>query len=564
MTRDEIRKALGLPTQQETPEEKLPKGKVPVRVPVTLPPGTQPTSGMKGGPFGNVMSGQPDFEAIVKQVTKEPTRRTRRLNTDEMGFKEAQDLYLEDGSINPAYNTSKLADISAGMQLGAKLGMGQNMFFQLGAIAGGALGGALNKNLAGKQLHEQDMEEAAKINAQVEAKTAARIRAEQLQRQMNMDNWKVQRAAITDETKQKVTAQKDYKSKVVMLQSLLAGTPPDSPARSAILEAFRDAMRPQFGELADEMVDPQLGIKLTPHTTADGFEAVMDQFGNIRTLLDQNNEPIVSWESEVLKMRLKSKIKGGASYTPDQFFAAAEAALIGVSSFRSAKPGQRTALIYQLASRMADKSTLDVSTEDIQTTMSGATNLLPTKRVFSDGTEPVQNPVQQKQQEEVTPGVINNDSPFMSNSAPTPEDDEKFLQDAAKQLADPNLGKGDRTALEASYESAVARLKANRPNSFVDTRFVYQFFSPKNLTAVMVNNTPMKNSKGETVGGVKTKGNAYIVPAQNGKLKQFSGKSSKPKLGQVIQDEDGKFYLVVDYNGELYWGAEVDYISSKK
>lgn len=104
-------------------------------------------------------------------------------------LKDYPQLRDEQGNLNPRYNTSKAQDILAGLAQGAKMGMGQDPFFQFGAVLGGALGGVFNKNIAGYQRYQSDVALTQQENEQIVFKTNAQVKWEnsQLEAQVKRD-----------------------------------------------------------------------------------------------------------------------------------------------------------------------------------------------------------------------------------------------------------------------------------------------------------------------------------------------------------------------------------------
>lgn len=114
-----------------------------------------------------------DYFDEDNQPQKQPT-------PDYEQFQPAPQLYVN-GKLNPRYKTSRGSDLLYGLTQGAKMGLGQDPFVQLGLVIGGAIGGLRNKNSAGIPKYQQDVALNQQYNEGVAFRTNARMRLQQME-----------------------------------------------------------------------------------------------------------------------------------------------------------------------------------------------------------------------------------------------------------------------------------------------------------------------------------------------------------------------------------------------
>lgn len=203
-------------------------------------------------------------------------------------LKDVPQFWNPDGSLNKKYDTSKGQDVMAGIALGSQMGMGQDPFFALGAILGGAVGGLVNKNLAGKQQYQQDRMETLQYNQQVIEYTNAEIRAQDARRRQEETDLKKRKQEWTEEFQGEITKHRTIKEQEKAMNDMLDRLPSDMPPekREAFMDVYFNTMSQRNPGLTRDMFTDKYGMPMKQETIGDFRWLISKDGRTVEQLID--------------------------------------------------------------------------------------------------------------------------------------------------------------------------------------------------------------------------------------------------------------------------------------
>lgn len=269
--------------------------------------------------------------------------------------------FLVDGKINPAYDTSKLQDAVSGLGIGAQLGVGQDPYYQLGAMIGGLAGGLAFKNTAGVRKWRNDVEETRNYNERVIEQTNAELRLKaydlNVQKQADSNYWKARTAALREQG----MAQKDFDATMKFYNSQLESIPStDIEGRAELLGSMKEVIRAKYPNMpAEYLENPEFGVKLEPFKAGENWMLRSKDGLTVREMT-LNGKPVT--DMTITDFKTLYDLMNGPdssakmSVTPETMTVALGEARQIVSSQvkgRNLKPSQTEAMVFNLATWFA-------------------------------------------------------------------------------------------------------------------------------------------------------------------------------------------------------------------